>query len=262
MNLLLTGHKGFIGSNYLTYLKDNGHNVDTYEWGEPLPYIYAHYDWVIHVGAISSTTETNINKILTQNYDFSCWLLDECVKHNVNLQYSSSASVYGLHSDFSEISKPVPTSPYSWSKYLFERYVEKTNPSDIIVQGFRYFNVYGPNEEHKGDQASPYTKFTQQAKKNGIIKIFEGSENYLRDFIHVSEVIDIQTQMMRSTENGVFNVGTGKTKSFLNVANEIAEKENAKIVEIPMPDILKNSYQKYTCADMTKTRNALKLCSK
>jgi ADP-L-glycero-D-manno-heptose 6-epimerase len=123
-----------------------------------------------------------------------------------------------------------------------------------VVQGFRYFNVYGPNEDHKGDQASPYHKFEKQAKELGIIKLFENSNNYYRDFVHVDNLIDVHKKFLNVKESGIWNIGTGKPKSFQQVAEEIAEKYKAKIEYIPMPDTVKNQYQTYTCANLDKLR--------
>ena len=249
MKILLTGHKGFIGSNFLKYLND--YSFDTYEWGDEIPKI-SNYDWVFHIGAISSTTETDVEKVMRQNYDFTCWLIDECIRHDVNLQYSSSASVYGLKTEFTESSPVDPRTPYAWSKYMTEKYCENRKHRNII-QGFRYFNVYGPGEEHKGGQASPYCQFERQAKENGVVRVFEGSENFKRDFIQVNEVIETHLRFLRVRESGVWNVGTGKTTSFLDVAKSFG----VPIETIPMPENLKHSYQKYTCADLTKLDTTL-----
>jgi ADP-L-glycero-D-manno-heptose 6-epimerase len=231
----------------LTALENAGHDVSTYEWGEILPSV-AGQDWVVHIGAISSTTERDVDKVLRQNFDFSRQLYNACKTFGVNFQYASSASVYGLISTFSEDAPVDPRTPYAWSKYLFERYV-RDNPSESIVQGFRYFNVYGPEgEEHKGDQASPFAKFKRQAETQGKIKIFENSENYLRDFVHVSKVVDAHIDFMGKSVSGLWNLGTGETMSFLKVA----ESFGVPIEFVPMPDVLKTSYQTYTCADMTK----------
>jgi ADP-L-glycero-D-manno-heptose 6-epimerase len=144
-------------------------------------------------------------------------------------------------------------SPYAWSKLLFERYaLNMQREFKIRVQGFRYFNVYGPHEDHKGDQASPYHKFTKQAKETGVIKVFEGSEYFFRDFVPVEKVIDVHKKMWARTESGVWNIGTGDPKTFLQLAEKIAEEHNAKIEFIPMPEDIKRQYQKYTCADLTK----------
>ena len=256
MKILLTGYKGFIGSNMLNALQE--HNVTTFEWGETLPEIEGH-DWVIHMGANSSTTERNIEKIMHQNVDFSVWLLNQCIKHGVDLQYSSSASVYGMRKENFKEDQPVdPRNPYAWTKYLFERHVSNLEPKSlkgIRIQGFRYFNVYGSNEDHKEGQASPYHTFAKQYRETGKIKLFENSENYLRDFVPVEKVCQTHINFFEVKESGVWNVGTGTPKSFLDVALSIAPKE--AIEYIPMPEKLRDSYQSYTCADMSKTLESL-----
>ena len=255
MKILITGHKGFIGQNMTKALEDR-HDLSFYEWGDSPP-DFENLDWVIHLGAISSTTEKDIEKVMRQNHDFSCLLLVACQTNNVNLQYASSASVYGLNQNFKEDAPLNPLSPYAWSKYLFDRHVRSTKFDKIKVQGFRYFNVHGPHEDHKGDQASPYHKFEQQAKNTGVIKVFENSENYLRDFIHVNDVIDVHLKFLDVEETGIWNVGTGTAKSFQSVAEEVAAKHNAKLEYIPMPDSVKSQYQSYTCADLTKLNATL-----
>lgn len=251
MNILVTGDRGFIGYNMVERLKNKGHNITTFEWGEKLPTIEG-LDWVVHLGAISSTTETDIEKIMLQNVDFSIWIINECEKYKVNIQYASSASVYGFGTEFTETSSVDPRTPYAWSKYLFERYVRNGDWS-IIHHGFRYFNVFGPHEEHKGNQASPYCQFQQQAQDNGVIRVFENSENYHRDFIHVYDVLDFHEKFFDVKESGIWNVGTGTTKSFLDVANQFEKPLHL----IPMPENLKNSYQTYTCANLTKVKDTL-----
>jgi ADP-L-glycero-D-manno-heptose 6-epimerase len=236
----------------LTSLQTAGHDVTTHEWGDDFPSVIEQ-DWVVHIGAISSTTERNVEKVLTQNYDFSCQLFDQCKTFGVNMQYASSASVYGLISTFREDALVDPRTPYAWSKYLFERYHAKHQGGNI-VQGFRYFNVCGPEgEEHKGNQASPFFQFKKQAEETGKIKVFENSEQYCRDFVHVSEVVETHNKFFNIKESGVWNIGTGKTMSFLDVAKTF----NVPIETIPMPEILKNNYQAYTCADTTKLRKTL-----
>ena len=252
MKILVTGHKGFIGSHMLEALL--GHQIITYEWGDRFP-ILDKVDTVIHIGAISSTTEKNVEKIMAQNYDFSCELLDKCVASNINFQYSSSASVYGLNEQFTEASPVDPRTPYAWSKYIFERYAatkyELAKEKDISIQGFRYFNVYGDREEHKGNQASPYTQFLRQANETGVIKVFEDSQNYLRDFVHVNKVVEVHKKFLNIKSTGIYNIGTGTARSFMEVAAIIATQTGATIQEIPMPQELLHSYQKYTCADLT-----------
>lgn len=249
MKILITGHKGFIGQNMIKVLKDE-HTLSFYEAGDDIPNIKG-LDWVIHLGAITSTTETNVELVMQHNYDFSRWIATQCRDNGVNFQYSSSASVYGLKNSFNESDPSDPRSPYAWSKFLFDRYIAHLAGSwTILVQGFRYFNVYGPHEDHKGDQASPYHKFEKQAKETGVIKLFEGSENYLRDFVPVERVCDIHKQFLNIKETGIWNVGLGRATSFESVARMIAEKYDATIEYIPMPDNMKNQYQTYTCADI------------
>lgn len=247
LNILITGHRGFIGQHMVNALSH--HNLSFYEWGSTYPTI-DNLDWVIHLGGISSTTETNIEKIMMQNYDFSCWLLDQCVAKQVNFQYSSSASIYGLKTEFTESSPVDPRTPYAWSKYFFENYASKQ--SGIIIQGFRYFNVFGKHEDHKGSQASPYHQFGKQAA-NGLIKIFKDSNNFYRDFVPVEIVCRAHKLFLNVKDSGIFNIGTGVATSFYDIAKTF----DVPIEEIDMPTNLIHSYQKYTCADMTKTNNAL-----
>jgi ADP-L-glycero-D-manno-heptose 6-epimerase len=250
MKVLVTGHRGFIGQNLVKHLADTTDwEVRGWEWGDSNYPTVDGNDWVIHLGAISSTTETDVDKVMRQNYDFSRWLLKSCDRHYVNLQYASSASVYGLASTFKEDTPLDPRNPYSWSKYLFDRHVQQEHHSKI-VQGFRYFNVYGNHEEHKGKQASPVTQFRQQ----DTIKLFKHSEQYQRDFIAVEDVCRLHVEFIKNvTQSGIWNFGTGKTTSFQEVANLIGKPQEF----IDMPDQLKNSYQAYTCADLTKLESTV-----
>ena len=252
MKILLTGHKGFVGSHMLRALQAHGHQVSVYDWGDMLPSVMEQ-DWVIHMGAISATTERNVEKVMTQNYDFTVQLYEACHTFGVNFQYSSSASVYGLVSTFREDAELDPRTPYAWSKYLTERYIQQ-HPMGARAQIFRYFNVYGPEgEEHKGSQASPYAQFKRQAAETGRIQVFEGSDKFLRDFVPVSRIVDTHLKFLTVKESGIWNVGTGQPRSFMDVAKEF----DVPVTTIPMPEILKDSYQKYTCADMTKMQQTL-----
>ena len=256
MKILVTGFLGFIGGQLYNQLKDE-HLVSGYEYYQDFPDIRG-YDWVIHAGAISSTTETDVEKILRQNLDFSQLLLAECDRHGVNLQYSSTASIYGMGRDFRETAPPDPRTPYSWSKYLFERHVRNT-PVDIHVQGFRYFNVYSdlPYEAHKGGQASPHYQFRQQAKLHKRIRLFTGSEGYFRDFVPVDHVVDIHRKFLTIPESGLWNVGTGQVRSFADIAQDVGNETDCEFDYIPMPENLKASYQTYTRADLTHLHNTL-----
>jgi ADP-L-glycero-D-manno-heptose 6-epimerase len=252
MKILLTGHRGFIGSHMFRALEAQGHHVSTYDWGDILPSIMEQ-EWVIHMGAISSTTERDVEKVMAQNHDFTIQLYEACHTFGINFQYASSASVYGLVSTFREDAEPDPRTPYAWSKYLTERHIQR-HPMGARAQIFRYFNVYGPEgEEHKGSQASPYAQFKRQAETTGRIQVFEGSEGFLRDFVPVSKIVDTHLKFLKVKESGIWNVGTGEPRSFMAVAQEF----NVPVTTIPMPDILRDSYQKYTCADMTRYNTTL-----
>ncbi len=257
MRVLITGHAGFIGQNLVKYIEDNTDWViGTYNYGDIFPLVSEH-DWVIHLGAISSTTEKDIDKLLTQNTEFSIKLYEDCRKYGTNFQYSSSASVYGMGTNFTEDAQLDPINAYAWSKYLFDRHVSKRSPG-IRVHGLRYFNVYGSNEEHKGNQASPVTKFTQQAKETGKITLFEGSTDYIRDFICVEDICRIHIDMIKkNVESGIYNVGTGNPYSFQEVADIIGKKYKAEFKYIPIPENIKRSYQKFTCSDNTKIESVL-----
>ena len=254
MKILVTGHKGFVGKRMYESLLEQNHEVDGYEYGDVYPKI-RNYDWIVHIGAISSTVERDVDKVMSQNYDFTTMMYREARHFGVNFQFSSSASVYGLVSTFSEDAPVDPRTPYAWSKYMAERYITSMRPSNSFAQCFRYFNVYGPEgEEHKGDQASPFYKFKTQAELTGSVKVFEGSEKYLRDFIQVDDVVQIQQKFFDIPTNGVYNIGSGEAISFLDVA----KKYTTKIVEVPMPEVLQSNYQQYTCANMSKTNEALR----
>lgn len=260
--ILVTGYKGFIGSFLVHRLIQLNYRIRCFEWGDKLN--LDGVKTVMHLGAISSTTEKDVEKVLTQNYDFSVKLLNLCIKNKIDLQYASSASVYGLNKEFKENSPVDPRTPYAWSKYLFEREANKAinQKVGITIQGFRYFNVWAEfGEDHKLNQSSPYFKFLKEAKEFKRIKLFKNSENYRRDFIHVNKIVDLHLKFLSIKESGVWNFGTGKTKSFLDVARQVHSQYPCRFELIKMPEQLVNSYQEYTCADMTKTHDTLKLWS-
>jgi len=259
MKVMVTGSKGFIGQNFCKKFYELGYEVTSFDIKDnpktrPIDLDLYDCDWVVHLGAISSTTETDVNKIMDLNLLWSIELFERCSELGVNMQWASSASVYGKRHEFKpfkETDECRPINYYAKSKYLFEKYLETCN-HNITVQGFRYFNVYGQHEDHKGSQASPYTQFMKQAKETGVIKVFDGSEKFKRDFVHVDQVFDIQHKMMRKElSSGIYNLGSGNTRSFLDVARDIALIYDAKIETIPFPQHLKSHYQTYTCADMS-----------
>jgi ADP-L-glycero-D-manno-heptose 6-epimerase len=161
--------------------------------------------------------------------------------------------------EFNESSAVYPQTPYAWSKFLVDKFLNDNgyDSFSMNVQTFRYFNVYGPGEGHKGDQMSLVSKFQKQASQDGVIKLFEDSDKYFRDCICVHDIAVIQEKLMHTDEAGLFNMGTNKAPSVEEVARTIAKKYDAKIEYIPMPDKLKSQYQEYTCADNAKLHNAV-----
>jgi len=248
MAILITGHKGFIGQNMMAALPGSV----GYEWGDG-PFSLAGIDRVIHLGAISSTACQDWDRLQEQNVYFSIDLLDRCALRRIPIQFASSASVYGPDATtFRETDSPNPQSLYAKSKHLVEQCITSRD-WPMPVQAFRYFNVYGPHEDHK-DQPSPHTRFRQQAAATGRIEVFEGSDAIYRDFVPVERVIEVHKRLFDLDVSGVYNLGTGEAVSFMDVARSVALGTNAEIVTVPMPTI--SGYQRYTQADMTKT-NAL-----
>lgn len=251
MRILITGHRGFIGQNMMKFM-GRKHEVVGYEWGDGEVCLDG-IDRVIHLGAISDTRCKDWLALMRQNVDFSADLMARCVDLGVPIQIASSASVYGPDNEtFRETDEPDPRNLYAKSKLL----VEQICAGQPGVQLFRYFNVYGPHEDHKGDQASPQHKFRQQAK-SGQIRVFEGSDRYARDFIAVQQICAYHEAFFGVGESGVWNLGSGRATSFLTIAQEIAKSTGAEIIQIEMPEDLKLGYQPFTKADMSKTRQSI-----
>ncbi len=258
--ILVTGHRGFIGQNLSKRLTQLGYEVEGWELGNIGDPPVAGKDMVIHLGAISDTTFSALDEIMKNNLDFSIKLHSACVMHKVNLQYASSASVYGSHNSFDEDGPLNPQSYYAWTKYLFDRHVVKTFTEDITVTGFRYFNVFGATgEAHKGKMASPFYKFSKEAKMSGTVTLFENSERYSRDFVSVEDVVETHIKLIKNQQSGIFNIGTGRPTSFQEVGEKIANKYGAKILYRKMPDQLVGQYQAYTCANIKKLNSLIQM---
>jgi ADP-L-glycero-D-manno-heptose 6-epimerase len=224
-----------------------------HEWGDGEPNLDG-IERVIHLGAISSTACRDWDALLRQNVISSVRLITACEERGIPIQIASSAAVYGPdNTTFVETDKPQPLNPYALSKFIVEKYVERHNWG-IPVQLFRYFNVYGPHEDHK-DQPSPHSLFRRQAAADGVIRVFEGSEGFFRDFVPVERLIEVHKRFFDLDVCGVYNLGTGNVQSFMDVATSVAIETNAEIVTVPMPEI--SGYQRYTRADMTKTNAML-----
>ena len=242
--IIVTGSKGFIGQNFLKALKDK--EIKEVEKNDSWHFRQSFKDWnkvelILHQGAISHTTSTNLKALQHFNVEFSQWILQQAIKYQIPIKYASSASVYG-HT----LTDMNPLNYYAISKLTVDYWIQDHINEFSFIQAFRYFNVYGEGEENKGDQASPISKFTQQVKDDGKIKLFEGSDKFLRDFVFVDDVVDIV--LNNDKPSGFYDLGTSNPTSFQEVGELIAKKYDGTIECIPFPEYLKDKYQKYTCA--------------
>ncbi|MCH9698282.1 MAG: ADP-glyceromanno-heptose 6-epimerase [Gammaproteobacteria bacterium] len=219
---------------------------------------------VFHQGACSVTTEWDGRYMMENNYQYSKDLLQFCQRHTIPFIYASSAAVYGLNQDCFEDNHTIwPLNVYGYSKYLFDQFVAQamaTGSSQIV--GLRYFNVYGPRESHKGKMASMVFHLSQQLKRSGKAKLFGSSENcqageQSRDFVSVADVAAVNLWFLEHPEcTGVFNVGTGASRTFNELASVIISHHGSGEIEyIDFPEELKQCYQNYTKADLTALRH-------
>jgi ADP-L-glycero-D-manno-heptose 6-epimerase len=240
--ILITGGNGFIGSNLLKRLSDHSLLfVDDHDRNDIFDdsFCWNKISKIYHLGAVSSTTESDLSKIYELNIDYSIRLFEKAIEYKIPVVYASSASVYGNSYTY----RMNPLNYYALSKATIDYWViDNVNRFSNVV-GCRFFNVYGEGEDHKGNQASPIHIFSTQAETTGVIKVFEGSEDFYRDFVWVEDVIDC---MLMNKESGIYDVGTGIPISFMNVAELVAEKYTADIETIPFPIKLKDKYQRYT----------------
>lgn len=220
---------------------------------------------VLHQGACSTTTEWNGKYMMQNNYAYSKSLLGRCLEHSIPFVYASSAAVYGGSKDFSnESANELPLNVYGYSKLLFDQYVRRIGLTDRQqVVGLRYFNVYGPREQHKGSMASVAWHFSRQLQQDGEVRLFEGCDGYgdgeqRRDFVYVDDVCDVNLWFLEHRDqSGVFNVGTGSAQSFNDMAKAVIDfYKDGRIRYIPFPEHLHGAYQSYTQADLKKLRSA------
>ena len=231
---------------------------------------------VFHQGACSDTMESDGRYMLENNYEFSKRLLHWCQEEEVPFIYASSASVYGAGPEFREERRcEKPLNVYGYSKFLFDQYVRRMQDErSAQVAGLRYFNVYGPNEQHKGRMASVAFHAYHQLLAGGKVKLFVGSGGYgngeqKRDFVYVDDVVEVNLWLLENPAvSGVFNCGTGRAQTFNELAAAVinatqgtrlpvAELVNKSLLEyIPFPPALIDKYQSFTQADLTRLRAA------
>ncbi|MGL5334787.1 MAG: ADP-glyceromanno-heptose 6-epimerase [Enterovibrio sp.] len=291
--IIVTGGAGMIGSNLVQALNKKGITdilvVDDLEDGTKfvnlvdlqitdyidkddfLSQIMAGDDFgpiegVFHLGACSATTEWNGKYMMLNNYEYSKELLHYCLEREIPFLYASSAATYGGrdHDFIEEPQYEGALNVYGYSKQLFDNYVrglwadaEKEGIELSQVTGFRYFNVYGPREQHKGSMASVAFHLNTQMHQGQNLKLFAGSDKFKRDFIYVGDACDMNLWFWENGKSGIFNCGTGRAEPFNAVAQAvIAFHGKGQVEEIPFPDHLKGRYQAFTQADLTKLRAA------
>lgn len=290
--IVVTGGAGFIGSNIVKALNEQGITdilvVDNLKNGKKFINLadcdFADYldkedfqtrifaeeglpeiDCVFHEGACSATTEWDGKFMLDNNYEYSKDLLNFCLNRKIPFLYASSASVYGDGPTFIEQREyEKPLNVYGFSKFQFDQYVRRVLPlAESQVVGFRYFNVYGPREQHKGDMASVAFKLHNQILKGEKLKLFGPYDGYdagmqTRDFVYVEDVVKVNLWFKDNPDkSGIFNLGPAAAEPFKNIAEAVIDFHGKGEIEyIPFPEHLKGAYQSYTQADNTLLREA------
>ena len=235
---------------------------------------------VFHEGACSDTMEHNGAYMMSNNYEYSKALLHYCQAKKIPYLYASSAATYGAGKVFKEAREyEAPLNVYGYSKFLFDQYVRRALPKKTAqIVGFRYFNVYGDRERHKGRMASVAFHHFNQLRESGKVKLFEGCDGYgpgeqRRDFVSVEDAVAVALFFLdRPQKSGIFNVGTGRAQPFNDVACAVinsvrtaegkpalalADMQDQGLVEyIPFPEALKGKYQSFTQADIAQLRKA------
>ena len=218
---------------------------------------------VLHQGACADTTERDGRRMMRMNHESSKRVAGLCARRRIPLIYASSAAVYGTGRRFvEEPAAERPANVYGWSKLVFDQWTRRAAAESQVV-GLRYFNVYGPGEGHKGAMASVTLRFHEQLCATGKVRLFEGGDGFgpgeqRRDFVHVADVCDVVLWFLAHPErSGIFNVGTGASRSFLDVARAVIGFHGHGEVEfVPFPEALRGAYQSFTEADLTRLRAA------
>ncbi|WP_194090091.1 ADP-glyceromanno-heptose 6-epimerase [Vibrio hibernica] len=291
--IIVTGGAGMIGSNIVKALNAAGHNdilvVDNLKNGRKfknlvdlditdymdrddfLTQIMAGDDFgpieaIFHEGACSATTEWDGKFMMLNNYEYSKELLHYSLERDIPFLYASSAATYGAQDKefIEEREYEGALNVYGYSKQQFDNYVrrlwadaEAHGEKLSQITGFRYFNVYGPREQHKGSMASVAFHLNNQLLAGENAKLFDGSDEFKRDFIYVGDVCKVNLWFFENGVSGIFNCGTGKAETFGEVAKAVVKYHGTGTIEnVPFPEHLKGAYQEYTQASLTKLRAA------
>lgn len=292
--IIVTGGAGFIGSNIVKKLNERGiddilvvddltdgrkcRNLQSLQFADYMDYkdfadLMADgsfdcgpVDVIFHEGACSDTMNYDGRYMMKNNYEGSKDILHYCLERRIPLLYASSASTYGSGKNgFREVSDcEEALNPYAFSKLQFDRYVRRVLPyAQSQVAGFRYFNVFGPQENHKDRMASLIFQKYHELKEKGKITLFEGTAGYenggqIRDFIYVNDVVKVLFYFWEHPElSGIYNCGTGTGHTFNEFVKGIIDYCGTGSIEyVPFPEILKGKYQSFTTADTTKLTDA------
>ncbi|TAL29428.1 MAG: ADP-glyceromanno-heptose 6-epimerase [Phenylobacterium sp.] len=294
--VFVTGGAGFIGSNIVAKLAedrsldlvvcDRLREVETGKWRNLAKHPigdFVHpedmFDWlekrwrdvemVVHMGAVSSTTELDADKIIRSNFQLSRDLFRWCADRQRRLIYASSAATYGAgehgfddDNDYEALARLKPLNTYGWSKALFDLFAARQAGRDYAPPqwvGLKFFNVYGPNEEHKHSMKSVASQIWPKVREGHAVQLFksyrpdvaDGGQN--RDFVYVRDVADVTRWLLDSPQvNGIYNLGSGTARSFEDMARQVfaAAGKNAQIEYTPMPPAIRDKYQYFTEAKM------------
>ncbi len=214
---------------------------------------------VFHQGACSDTTNYNPHYMLKHNFDYTVYLARLCMQHGIRLIYASSAAVYG-DGPFNEFCRaPLRAKNlYAKSKKLVDEYLNNFMPSPSTqIVGLRYFNVYGPHEHRKGHMASVMCQFKKQIENTQTVTLFEHSQDYLRDFIYIDDVVKVNLHFFDNPHiSGIYNCGTGEASAFTHIPQFMAKYYDFVVRSKPMPTKLVGKYQRFTKASLDNLRNA------